>query len=67
MEESLIKIAVQVMGKVRTVIEISPNAKETEVITMSKADPQMSKWLEGKEIIKTIYVVGKVVNFIVKG
>jgi leucyl-tRNA synthetase len=40
--------------------------KET-VLSAAKADPKVQSFLEGKEIVKEIYVPGKLVNLAAKG
>lgn len=69
-EEKLIKnevtnYIIQVNGKLRAQIEMPAEASEDEVITKAKADVNVVKWLEGKEIKKSIYVSGRLVNFVV--
>ncbi|MCR5618589.1 MAG: leucine--tRNA ligase [Lachnospiraceae bacterium] len=62
--EDRITIAVQVLGKLRGTFEEDRNAsKETMV---ARAKEAVSKHLDGKEIVKEIYVPGKLVNFVVK-
>jgi len=64
--DDVIEIAVQVLGKVRWTIEISKDADKDEVLKFAKENENVAKWLEGKELIKEIYVPGKIVNFVVK-
>ncbi len=63
-KDDLITLAVQVNGKKRGEIQVSPEAEESEVVEKSKADPEISKWLEGG-IKKVIYVKGRILNFVV--
>lgn len=60
-------IIVQVNGKVRSTIEMdtSDGVKEDKVKDLSRKDIQISRWLEGKEVKKTIFVPGKLINFVV--
>ncbi len=58
------KIAVQVNGKLRGELIVSADAREDEVIAAAKADEKVAAQLEGKDIRKTIYVPGKIVNFV---
>ncbi len=60
-----IKLGVQVNGKRRGEIEISPEADENEVVELSKENLEIARWLEG-EIVKVIYVPGRILNLIVK-
>ena len=58
-----VSIAVQVNGKTRTQITIAPNAAEEDA--RRAAIDAASKWLEGKEVQKAIYVQGRIVNLVI--
>ena len=60
-----INLAVTINGKKRAEFEIAANVSESEAISVAKQN--VAKWLEGKEIIKEIYVKGKLVNLVIKG
>jgi len=62
--KSSIKYAVTIGGKKRAEISVDANLSKDEVINEAKEAGK--KWLEGKEIIKTIFVPNKLVNFVVK-
>ncbi len=64
-EDEKIKIAVQVNGKVRSLIEIDKEAKEEEVKKIALGDSNVKKWLENKDIKRFIYVPSRVVNIVV--
>jgi len=59
-------IAVQVNGKLRGEIIVSPDAPEAEVIEAAKASDRVQAYIADKEIVKTIYVPGKIVNLVIK-
>ena len=59
-------LAVQVSGKLRASLEVSSSASETDIIALAKSDSSVSKWLEGKEIIRSVYVPGKLLNLVIK-
>ena len=61
-----IEIAVQVNGKIKTKLMISAEAEQAEVIALAKADENVKKSVEGMNIIKEIYVKGRLVNIVVK-
>ncbi len=65
MEESEVKIVIQINGKVRAEANIAKGAKEDEVVETVKSLPDVEKWIMGKEIKKVIYVKDKLVNFVV--
>ena len=59
-----LEIPVQVNDKVRAVVKVAREAEKEEVIdTAAKA---ITKYTDGKTVVKTIYVPGKILNFIVK-
>jgi leucyl-tRNA synthetase len=60
-------IAVQVMGKLRGKIEVLPDAAEADVVAAAEAEPNVARALEGKRIVKRVYVAGRIVNFVVAG
>ncbi|NDJ27795.1 leucine--tRNA ligase [Campylobacter sp. MIT 12-8780] len=57
-------IGVSVNGKKRAELEIEANLSKDEII--SKAKENVAKWLEGKELIKEIYIDKKLVNLVIK-
>lgn len=61
-----IEIAVQVNGKIKTKLMIPSEAEQAEVIALAKADENVKKSVEGMNIIKEIYVKGRLVNIVVK-
>ena len=66
LEEDTISVAVQVMGKLRGAVEVPVDADQATVIAAAKADPNVQRHLEGKAIVKEIYVAKKMVNFVVR-
>ncbi len=56
----------QITGKVRARINISADATSEEAIAAAKADPTIAGLLEGKTIVKEIYVPGRLVNIVAK-
>ena len=63
--EDTIEIAVQVNGKVRGRAALSPTADEATAREVALADPNVTKFTDGKSIKKLVYVPGKILNFIV--
>ncbi len=61
-----IEIAVQVNGRIKTKLMIPAEAEQAEVIALAKADENVKKSVEGMNIIKEIYVKGRLVNIVVK-
>ncbi len=64
--EDTIEIAVQVNGKVRGRIELQADADQSSAIAAARADSHVAGHLEGKSIVKEIYVPGRLVNFVVR-
>ena len=63
---SIIKIAVQVNGKLRGEVEVSVDADKETIIEQALAQPNVARFTDGKEIVKQIYVPGKILNLVVK-
>ncbi|NPA16593.1 MAG: class I tRNA ligase family protein [Aquificae bacterium] len=70
-EEALIEktkeIPVQINGKVRAKITVPADADEETVREIAFSNENVKKWTEGKEIIKVIFIKGKILNIVVKG
>lgn len=58
-------LAVQINGKLRTSLEVSSTASESEIIALATADENVSKWLVEKEIVRSVYVPGKLLNLVI--
>ncbi|MBQ5743444.1 MAG: hypothetical protein IIV79_04535, partial [Clostridia bacterium] len=61
-----IEVPVQVCGKLRSVLKISADADKDTILAAAKADAKVLPYLEGKTVVKEIFVPGKMVNLIVK-
>jgi leucyl-tRNA synthetase len=66
LEEQIITYAIQVNGKVRGELEIDKNTDKEFVFQEVKKLAKVSKYLEGKQIKKEIFVPEKIVGFVVK-
>ena len=62
--ESTVEIAVQVNGKTRATLKIGKEDAKDDVL--AKAKETIADKLEGKNIIKEIYVPGRIVNIVAK-
>ena len=62
----VIELPIQVNGKLRATVEISREASEDEVYEKAVKDDVVAKYLEGKNVVKKIYVKGRIFNIIVK-
>lgn len=61
-----VTIWVQVLWKVRWQIVIWLDEDKDSVLAKAKANSDVAKWLEWKEIVKEIYVPGKILNIVIK-
>ena len=59
-------IVVQVNGKVRGKVTVAADADEETVKTIAFADENVKKFTDGQQIVKVIYVAGKLLNVVVK-
>lgn len=64
--ESIV-IAVQILGKLRGAVEVPTGADEATVLAAAAAEPNVARQLEGKRVVKRIYVPGRIVNFVTAG
>ncbi len=64
--DETIEIAVQVNGKIKAKLNIAPDAEQSEVLALAKSDESVAKAIDGMNIIKEIYVKGRIVNIVVK-
>ena len=61
-----IQIIVQVNGKLRGKIKVSANSEKDEILAIARAEDNVSKFLQDKEILKEIFIPNKLINFVVK-
>jgi leucyl-tRNA synthetase len=66
MQEDTVVIAVQINGKLRGQVEVAAPPVEEVVMQAVFANERIVQWTAGKEIVKKIYVPGKLVNVVVK-
>lgn len=70
-DENLIKdekvnLVIQVNGKLRATLVVPADITEGEAMNLARQEELVSKWLEGKEIVKIIFVPGKLLNIVIK-
>ena len=61
-----VEIGVQINGKLRSTIAIPTGCEKEDAFTAAKANEKIASLIEGKTLIKEIYVPNKIVNFVVK-
>jgi leucyl-tRNA synthetase len=64
--EDTVEIALQVNGKIRNRIEVAADIAAADAIAAAKADERVASALAGMQIVKELYVPGKLVNLVVK-
>lgn len=64
--EDTVNIAVQVNGKLRSTIMLGMNLSQEQAKTIVFADEKVAKHIEGKTVVKEIYVKNKIYNIVVK-
>ena len=65
-KDDTVEIAVQVNGKIKAKLNIPVDAEQDEVLKIAKADENVAKAVENMNIIKEIYIKGRLVNIVVK-
>ncbi len=64
--DETIEIVVQINGKIRAKLNVPADIEQADAIASAKADEKVAAELNGKNIIKEIYVKGKLVNIVAK-
>ena len=64
--EDTVEIVVQVNGKIKTKLNIAKDEDKESVLAKAKADENVAKVIEGKNVVKEIVVPNKLVNIVVK-
>ncbi|MGB0454288.1 MAG: leucine--tRNA ligase [Bacteriovoracaceae bacterium] len=65
-KDDLITMAIQINGKTRGTIEVEADIAKDEFLKKVKELPNIQKYLEGKNLVKEIYVPKKICNLVVK-
>ena len=60
------QMAVQVSGKVKANIVVPTDASDEEIVKTALAEPKIVKLAEGKELVKSVVVKGRLVSLIFK-
>ncbi|MGN0591328.1 leucine--tRNA ligase [Ruminococcus sp.] len=64
--DDMVELVVQINGKVRSRLQVPVDSAQADVLAQAKADPKIQEALQGKNIVKEIYVQNKLVNFVAK-
>jgi leucyl-tRNA synthetase len=63
--ETEVEIVVQVNGRVRGKLKVPAGMPEETVIPLAQAEPSVTQHLDGKRVVKHIFVADKLVNLVV--
>ncbi len=66
LQDDSFTLAVQINGKIRATIEAPADIIEEDAKELALADLNVKKWLDGKEIVKVVYVKGKLLSIVIK-
>ena len=64
--EDTVEIGVQVNGKLRGTVLLGVDEENDSAIAKAKEVPSVKGFVEGKTVVKEIYVKGRIVNIVVK-
>lgn len=65
LKQDMVTVVIQINGKLRGEIRVDADASEDSVLGSSQIDPKVQVYLKGQTIKKSIYVPGKLVNFVI--
>ena len=64
-KDETFKLIIQINGKLRATIEVPAGINDVLALELAKEQDNIKKWLENKEIIKHIFVPGKLLNIVI--
>jgi leucyl-tRNA synthetase len=59
-----VEVVVQVNGKIRDRLQVSPDLGEDELVALARSSERVGEYLDGEEPTRTVVVPGKLVNFV---
>ena len=65
LEVDTVEVVVQVNGKIRDRLHVSPDLGEDELVALARASERVREHLNGGEPTRTVVVPGKLVNFVI--
>ncbi|MBI3627034.1 leucine--tRNA ligase, partial [Candidatus Uhrbacteria bacterium] len=65
-KDTEVTLVIQINGKLRGKITVSPDISEKEALALAKSQPRLASLLVGKTIKQSVFVPGKLVNFVVE-
>ena len=64
-QDAVMRIAVQINGKTRALIECAPTTSEDDIREKALALDEIKKWMQNDNIVKVVYIKGRLINFVV--
>ncbi len=64
--DATVEIVVQICGKIRAKLMVPAEISADDAIALAKAEPRIAEELNGKNIVKELYIKGKLVNIVAK-
>ena len=64
LERETVEVVVQVDGRIRDRLHVSPETPEDELVALARESEKVRAHLDGSEIARTVVVPGKLVNFV---
>jgi len=64
--EDMVDIAVQVNGKLKTAVKLPAGCEKQEAVDAALKEEKVQRAIEGKQMVKQIFVPGRIVNLVVK-
>lgn len=58
-------IVVQINGKIRDSFEVKMSEDESSILTRALGRREVTKWMDGKKLRKTVYIKGKLLSIVV--
>ena len=62
--EDEVEVVLQVMGKVRSKLNVAKDISKEELETLALNDEKIKQWIDGKTVRKVIVIPGKLVNIV---
>jgi len=66
LEVDMVEVVVQVNGRIRDRLHVSPGLGEDELLALARASERVQAYLDGGEVARTVVVPGKLVNFVIR-
>jgi leucyl-tRNA synthetase len=64
--DDTVEMVVQICGKIKARITVPADASQEDVTAVAKAEPAVKEALEGKQILKEVFVKGKLLNIVAR-